>query len=210
MVVKQKERMMSESNVILDAYSAGADKLKAATIGGGYQEGAYDRPLSAGAPVQTIGEYDPTTSPFITTSASSLNVDRFGLKPGQRITHHGTTIMNPLRSSKEVEAVLGEAKYNPKQDAKSPEQMRIKQAELENQVTKLQSQMAILVATLQIQATNSTGGTSTPIPMIPVETPIEARTVSDLRNEAKERSLPYVGKNKKQLIEILKNAAPEA
>jgi len=199
---------MSNADVILSAYKEGEKKIAVAGAGGNYQEGAYDRPLSRGNPVMTVGEYDPTTSPFIDRAVSSLNVDSRGLKPGQHIGHYGTTIYNPLRSSKEVEEVLGIQEYNPAIEPKSPDQMRIKQVELENQVDTLNKQVTILVATLQTQAANSVNeGNIAPIPMIPVETPIEARTVSDLRNEAKERSLPYVGKNKKALIGILKNAS---
>ena len=198
---------MSNPDTVLKAYEEGQKKLNERGAGGSFLQGAYDVPLSRGVPVQTIDEYDPTTSPFVTTSVSSLTVDRNGMRPGQVIGHHGTTIFQPLRSSKEVEAVLGEKKYNPKVEAKSPEQMLVRQAELENQVTTLQRQMSILVAAFQTQAQTAVdNGNVAPLPMIPVETPIEARTVSDLRNEAKERSLPYVGKNKKQLIEILQNA----
>jgi len=198
---------MSQADVLLDAFKEGKEKLGKMGLGDNYQEGAYDHPLGRGNPIQTIGEYDPTNSPYLDQAFSSLNVDRHGLKPGQKLGAHGTTVYNPLRSSKEVEAVLGEKKYDPAIEPKSPEQMRVKQVELENQVDTLQKQMAILVAAIQTQAQSAVdGGNVAPIPMIPAETPLEARTVSDLRNEAKERSLPYVGKNKKTLIEILKNA----
>ena len=182
---------MADSETILKAFEEGEKKL-VASGGGEYQAGAYDRPLSRGNPVQTIGEYDPTTSPFITTAASSLTVDRHGLRPGQTLGHYGTTIYNPLPSSKEVEAVLGEKKYNPAIEPKSPEQMRVKQAELENQVYTLSKQVELLVSALQQAKTEP-------------EDEVKEKTVSILRKEAMDRGLPYVGKNKRQLIEILKD-----
>jgi hypothetical protein len=158
--------------------------------------GAYNRSLSRGTPVGTGSEYDPRTSPHFLTAASSETVDRQGMKPGQYLGHHGTTIFNPLRSSKEVEAVLGEAKYNPAIEPKSPEQMRVKQAELENRINMQEKQIEILVSALQKQ-------TEIEQPKLFVE--LKDRTVSELRKEAQEKSLPYVGKNKVQLIEILEN-----
>jgi len=187
---------MADSETLLNAFKAGEEKLHAAG-GGGYQQGAYDRPLSHGNPVQTIDEYDPTTSPLFLTSVSSATVDRHGMRPGQILGQHGTTIFNPLRSSKEVEAVLGEHRYNPAIEPKSPEQMRVKQTELENQVQTLSKQVELLVSALQQSKQE------------PVIVPIEDRTVSELRKEAQEKSLPYVGKNKAQLIEILGNASSE-
>ncbi len=183
---------MSDPEVLLDAFKVGKVKLHAEG-GGDYQSGAYDTPLSAGAPVLTVGEYDPTTSPHFNTAVSSATVDRHGMRPGQILGHHGTTIFNPLRSSKEVEAVLGEAKYNPKIEPKSPEQMRVKQTELENQVNTLSKQVELLVSALQQSRKE------------PVVVELKERTVSELRKEAQEKSLPYVGKNKAQLIEILEN-----
>lgn len=196
---------MADSETILKAFAEGARKIS----DGNYQDGAYNRSMSTGNPVQTIGQYDPTTSAYLTNSFSSLNVDRSGMRPGQRLGHHGTTIYNPLRSAKEVEEILGEKKYNPKIEEKSPEQMLVRQAELENQVQTLQKQMSVLIAALQTQAQTAVDeGNVVPLPVLPVEKTYEERTVSDLRNEAKEKSLPYVGKNKKQLIEILKENVP--
>ena len=187
---------MSDSETLLAAFKEGEKKIQAGVDSGGkFMAGAYDRPLSAGAPVQIRGEYDPKTSPNFLTSVSSATVDLSGMRPGQKLGHFGTTIYNPLRSSKEVEAVLGEAKYNPVIEPKSPEQMRVKQAELENQVDTLSKQVAILVSALQQSKTE------------PVIVETQNKTVSELRKEAQDKSLPYVGKNKAQLIEILNNAS---
>ncbi len=186
---------MSDSETLLSAFKEGEIKLQ--TSGSDYMAGAYNRPLSKGNPVQTVGEYDPRTSPNFMTAASSETVDRHGMKPGQILGHYGTTIYNPLRSSKEVEAVLGEARYNPAIEPKSPEQMRVKQAELENRINTQEKQIELLVSALQQSKTE------------PVIVAIQDRTVSELRKEAQERSLPYVGKNKAQLIEILNNASTE-
>ncbi len=200
---------MATHDVLVEAFKEGEKKLAdvKADLGGNYQKGAYNTPLSRGNPVQTIGEYDPTTSPFITTAASSLNVDGSNLKPGQRLGHYGTTVYNPRRTDKEVEAVLGENRYNPAVEEKSPEQMRIQQAKLENEVRTLKSQMEVMVAALQTQSqAMAEKGETIQLPVIPVVKPYEEWQVHTLREAAKNRSLPYVGKNKLQLIEILRNA----
>ncbi len=182
---------MADSTTLLKAFEEGEKKLHARG-GGDYQAGARNRPMSGNVPPVLTGvEYDPTGAP--PNALTSLNVDP-RLKPGQFFNQMGTTVMNPLRSSKEVEAVLGEKKYNPKVEEKSPEQMRVKQVELENQVDSLSKQVNILIAALNKQ----TGVTKT------VE--LEDMTVTELRNMVKEKSLHYVGRNKEQLIETLRNA----
>ena len=70
------------------------------------------------------------------------------IKSGQIRAHRNTTIFNPNRCSREVEATLGENKYEPVIREDSPEHLKVEQISLQNKIETLEGQIKILTAAL--------------------------------------------------------------
>ncbi len=95
--------MTTKADEHIAAYEAGEKKMDANAV-----KTPVENLVDGSSPIGTMG-IPPAVAPIITT----------GLKPGQFRAHYNTSVYNPLRSSPEVEAILGEKKYNPKREGPS-------------------------------------------------------------------------------------------
>ncbi len=79
--------------------------------------------------------------------ATPINMGMYQtLKKGQIVDR--TTVYNPQPSDKEVEAVHGEKKYNPRPNPESPKAMQAKLASQTAEISELKGQMTALLAAL--------------------------------------------------------------
>jgi len=117
---------------------------------------------------------------------------------GHRITHKGTCVRKPLRSSVEEEAKYGKLEYITKDEPNSAEQLNRKQASLENQVATLQAEVKGLVSILQ-------GKVQTEVPVKPIEVsaPQPVSEFQALRAEAKSKGINTFQMKKDDIIEAL-------
>jgi hypothetical protein len=167
---------------------------------GGEQVTNLGNPVSIGNPVGTIGEYDPRTSPVYDTAMSADKISGFGLKPGQKRGHFGTTVFQPKRNDPEVEAVLGPDVYKQKISSDSPEVLRLKQLDLENIIKQQQAQIDTL--------TKLMSGKLPDVPETPIQeseiVPVEI-LVGAWRDVAKRNGVKTFGRKKDEVIAELKD-----
>jgi len=114
-----------------------------------YELSQRDKKAPFDPTVGTKKEYEVSADQRKPGMASALTVDP-RLKPGQKFGQRGTTIYNPSRSSKEVEAVKGEARYNPRVEENSSDAMNIRIKEQDIQIKELTAQLGGLIAGLTV------------------------------------------------------------
>ena len=98
-------------------------------------------------PVGSVSELD--TTPYLgdPSYATPENTGMYQtLKRGQIVDR--TTVYNPQPSDKEVEAIHGEKKYQPRANPDSAPVMRAKQLSQAAEINELKGQMAVLIAAL--------------------------------------------------------------
>lgn len=125
------------------------------------------------------------------------------LPAGHSYQQRGTTIANPKREDREVEAILGKNIYDPKPDPKSKEEIVLNASKLETEVAELKNTLAILLAGQQIGKAQAE---APPIVEVkPEPKPVAEVNMTDLRAIAKEKGITVpVGTSKVKLAEMLK------
>ena len=134
--------MATHGDDLQTAFKEGEKAIAATKIG----DGAYEASV-----VDEDGRLTAGTAIF-SDQELLVPVNIYALKPGQIVAARGTTIFNPRRSSKEVEAVFGKHEYSRKKAGETPEHTKAQQIQLENQVREMSGQIAILTAALGIKA----------------------------------------------------------
>lgn len=191
------DRPVQPQDVVLTAFKEGAKKLS--DVGGSTE--VLERNSSALPDMKTQmffeqGE-DDDFPPF-----------QQRLKPGQHYDGSGKTIFNPPRSSPEVEAVLGEKKYNPKPRPESSDMVRLKVSQMEAQIQQQNNMIAELVAKLSGGKTETIPEPPTPDPDATegVEINKEPNEWNEIRSQAKALGIKVYGKSKEQITSEVEEA----
>ncbi len=139
---------------ILQAFEIGSERIKVS--GQAPTTRAAERHLQNTAVFSMTGDGSaPTSIPL----NAAVQVDaRIMLRPGQYIGQKGTAIYNPLRSSPEVEAILGEKIYNPARVDNETEKLKLAFAEKEDKIAELSTQLKQLTEIVAIQSQRSASG----------------------------------------------------
>ncbi len=183
---------MTPTEIVVKSYADGAAKL--------------------GTPVCKITHPDDTSDFKIIGAAIQVG-GHPSFKPGQVAHAHGSTIANPQRSDKEVEAILGEKRYDPKPDPRSKEEMMLRNNAADGKIEKLE---AMILQQGQIIQAYMAGQNNAPQNTKPIENNSEPVTetvtkvelsMAELRAKAKEYEIKApVGTTKVALIELIERA----
>jgi len=152
------------------------------------------KPVQGGSITGTGGYYDDSFALANPQMASGTKVLLTTvLKPGQRLSNFNTTIRNPRRCDKEVEAHLGKHVYKARVEPDSTRELR---KELNDTKQKLETLMRLVAKEKQEKQTVSEPADSTEPE--PVEVP--PADWNQLRKFAKEKGINTKGKNKDEIL----------